>query len=215
MRDMPRKIMLARRGVRGDRYDVVHAADWPFFIPVALSRWRDAGAGIDDGAWHRDQRDADAAEAHGDTRRRRVRAADGDRRQQPLYRDAVPRAVCRRPRQDQRDQSRRIGILVRRATETPRGPAGLSSGGRPAGDDHGRADHAPQRTSPDACRTVAASGRSAPSHHMARDRTGRRSRLCRRTATGCRVRRPATFAFSARSRTRQSAISTRPRISFA
>jgi glycosyltransferase involved in cell wall biosynthesis len=40
MRDMPRKIMLARRGVRGDRYDVVHAADWPFFIPVALSRWR-------------------------------------------------------------------------------------------------------------------------------------------------------------------------------
>ena len=40
MRDMPRKIMLARRGVRSDRYDVVHAADWPFFIPVALSRWR-------------------------------------------------------------------------------------------------------------------------------------------------------------------------------
>ena len=40
MRDMPRKIMLARRGVRGDLYDVVHAADWPFFIPVALSRWR-------------------------------------------------------------------------------------------------------------------------------------------------------------------------------
>ena len=40
MRDLPRKIMLARRGVRGDRYDVVHAADWPFFIPVALSRWR-------------------------------------------------------------------------------------------------------------------------------------------------------------------------------
>jgi phosphatidyl-myo-inositol dimannoside synthase len=40
MRDLPRKIMLARRGVRGRRYDVVHAADWPFFIPVALSRWR-------------------------------------------------------------------------------------------------------------------------------------------------------------------------------
>ncbi|ANW04460.1 glycosyltransferase family 4 protein [Bradyrhizobium icense] len=40
MRDMPRKIMLTRRGVRGDRYDVIHAADWPFFIPVALSRWR-------------------------------------------------------------------------------------------------------------------------------------------------------------------------------
>jgi glycosyltransferase involved in cell wall biosynthesis len=40
MRDMPGKIMLARRKVRSGRYDVVHAADWPFFIPVALSRWR-------------------------------------------------------------------------------------------------------------------------------------------------------------------------------
>ncbi|MCA6115833.1 glycosyltransferase family 4 protein [Bradyrhizobium sp. WSM 1738] len=40
MRDLPRKIMLARRGVRARRYDVVHAADWPFFIPVALSRWQ-------------------------------------------------------------------------------------------------------------------------------------------------------------------------------
>ena len=40
MRDMPGKIMLARRGVRDDHYDVVHAADWPFFIPLALSRWR-------------------------------------------------------------------------------------------------------------------------------------------------------------------------------
>jgi phosphatidylinositol alpha-1,6-mannosyltransferase len=38
MRGLPRKIMLARRGVRCDRYDVVHAADWPFFIPLALSR---------------------------------------------------------------------------------------------------------------------------------------------------------------------------------
>jgi glycosyltransferase involved in cell wall biosynthesis len=40
MRDMPGKIMLAQRGVRGGDYHVVHAADWPFFIPVALSRWR-------------------------------------------------------------------------------------------------------------------------------------------------------------------------------
>jgi glycosyltransferase involved in cell wall biosynthesis len=39
MRDMPGKIMLARRAMRDGRYDVVHAADWPFFIPVALSRW--------------------------------------------------------------------------------------------------------------------------------------------------------------------------------
>lgn len=40
MGDLPRKIMLARRVVRGRRYDVIHAADWPFFIPVALSRRR-------------------------------------------------------------------------------------------------------------------------------------------------------------------------------
>jgi phosphatidyl-myo-inositol dimannoside synthase len=39
MRDLPRKIMLARRSARTRRYDVVHAADWPFFIPLALARW--------------------------------------------------------------------------------------------------------------------------------------------------------------------------------
>jgi glycosyltransferase involved in cell wall biosynthesis len=43
MRDLPAKIRLVRgllaRGRLGtERYDVVHAADWPFFIPVALSR---------------------------------------------------------------------------------------------------------------------------------------------------------------------------------
>jgi phosphatidylinositol alpha-1,6-mannosyltransferase len=40
MRDLPAKILLARSKVLDDRYDVVHAADWPFFIPLALSRWR-------------------------------------------------------------------------------------------------------------------------------------------------------------------------------
>lgn len=40
MRNLPSKTMLARSRIRADRYDVVHAADWPFFIPVALSRWR-------------------------------------------------------------------------------------------------------------------------------------------------------------------------------
>jgi phosphatidylinositol alpha-1,6-mannosyltransferase len=40
MRDLPSKILLALGKVGSDRYDVVHAADWPFFIPVALSRWR-------------------------------------------------------------------------------------------------------------------------------------------------------------------------------
>jgi phosphatidylinositol alpha-1,6-mannosyltransferase len=40
MRDLPAKILLARSKVRDSSYDVVHAADWPFFIPLALSRWR-------------------------------------------------------------------------------------------------------------------------------------------------------------------------------
>jgi glycosyltransferase involved in cell wall biosynthesis len=39
MRDLPAKIRLARGGIKAERFDVVHAADWPFFIPVALSRW--------------------------------------------------------------------------------------------------------------------------------------------------------------------------------
>ena len=38
MRDLPGKILLARSHVAARRYDVVHAVDWPFFIPVALSR---------------------------------------------------------------------------------------------------------------------------------------------------------------------------------
>jgi phosphatidyl-myo-inositol dimannoside synthase len=40
MRDLPAKVRLARRAIGEDRYDVVHAADWPFFIPLALSRGR-------------------------------------------------------------------------------------------------------------------------------------------------------------------------------
>lgn len=39
-RDLPAKIMLARNAVGADKYDILHAADWPFFIPVALSRRR-------------------------------------------------------------------------------------------------------------------------------------------------------------------------------
>ena len=38
MRDLPAKIRLVRGLLGTERYDVVHAADWPFFIPVALSR---------------------------------------------------------------------------------------------------------------------------------------------------------------------------------
>ena len=38
MKELPSKARLARGLVGAKRYDVVHAADWPFFIPVALSR---------------------------------------------------------------------------------------------------------------------------------------------------------------------------------
>ncbi len=38
MQDLPGKILLARGHVAARRFDVIHAADWPFFIPVALSR---------------------------------------------------------------------------------------------------------------------------------------------------------------------------------
>jgi len=37
-RDVPAKIALTRRLVSAADYDIVHAADWPFFIPLALSR---------------------------------------------------------------------------------------------------------------------------------------------------------------------------------
>jgi glycosyltransferase involved in cell wall biosynthesis len=39
-RDLPAKILLARRKVGAAPFDVIHAADWPFFIPVALARGR-------------------------------------------------------------------------------------------------------------------------------------------------------------------------------
>lgn len=39
-RDLPAKIMLARSRIGTAPFDVVHAADWPFFIPVALARGR-------------------------------------------------------------------------------------------------------------------------------------------------------------------------------
>jgi phosphatidylinositol alpha-1,6-mannosyltransferase len=39
-RDVPAKIRMVRRIVGAQRYDVVHAADWPFFIPLALARRR-------------------------------------------------------------------------------------------------------------------------------------------------------------------------------
>ncbi len=43
MRDLPSKIALARRYIGGGDYDIVHAADWPFFIPLALARGRTRG----------------------------------------------------------------------------------------------------------------------------------------------------------------------------
>jgi glycosyltransferase involved in cell wall biosynthesis len=40
MRDMPKKIRLAQAMVGAGRHDVVHAVDWPFFLPLALARRR-------------------------------------------------------------------------------------------------------------------------------------------------------------------------------
>jgi glycosyltransferase involved in cell wall biosynthesis len=37
-RETPRKIRLVRDVIAAEHYDIVHAADWPFFIPAALSR---------------------------------------------------------------------------------------------------------------------------------------------------------------------------------
>src|SRR6185437_1704120 len=37
-RDLPAKIALVRRLLSAEHYDIVHAADWPFFIPLALAR---------------------------------------------------------------------------------------------------------------------------------------------------------------------------------
>lgn len=38
MRDLPAKIRLVRRLLGAEHHDIIHAADWPFFIPLALSR---------------------------------------------------------------------------------------------------------------------------------------------------------------------------------
>ena len=38
MRGMPGRIALVRRLLRTGQFDIVHAADWPFFVPVRLAR---------------------------------------------------------------------------------------------------------------------------------------------------------------------------------
>ncbi len=40
MRDLPAKILLTQSKVRIEDFDIIHAADWPFFIPLALARHR-------------------------------------------------------------------------------------------------------------------------------------------------------------------------------
>jgi len=40
IRDLPGKVRLARALTAADGHDVVHAVDWPFFLPVALARAR-------------------------------------------------------------------------------------------------------------------------------------------------------------------------------
>lgn len=43
MRDLPSKVSLARAMISADDYAVVHAVDWPFFLPLALARTRTEG----------------------------------------------------------------------------------------------------------------------------------------------------------------------------
>ena len=45
-RDLLAKVVLARRVIATQDYDVVHAADWPFFIPLALSHGRTGARSI-------------------------------------------------------------------------------------------------------------------------------------------------------------------------
>lgn len=40
MKNLPAKILLAQSKVRVEDFDIIHAADWPFFIPLALARHR-------------------------------------------------------------------------------------------------------------------------------------------------------------------------------
>jgi glycosyltransferase involved in cell wall biosynthesis len=40
MRDLPAKVRLTRGVVAASRHDIVHAVDWPFFLPAALARGR-------------------------------------------------------------------------------------------------------------------------------------------------------------------------------
>jgi phosphatidylinositol alpha-1,6-mannosyltransferase len=40
MRDLPNKVRLAHAIVGADQHEVVHAVDWPFFLPLALARGR-------------------------------------------------------------------------------------------------------------------------------------------------------------------------------
>jgi glycosyltransferase involved in cell wall biosynthesis len=42
MRDLPNKVRLTHAIVGADQHEVVHAVDWPFFLPVALARRRTA-----------------------------------------------------------------------------------------------------------------------------------------------------------------------------
>ena len=143
-RDLPAKIMLARNAVSGGAYDILHAADWPFFIPVALSRRRTParvimtlhGSEINETQTFLKRLAIGGAGVFG--------AADRDRRQQPFYRDLFRRRFGVDTAQDQRHSARRVGILVRRATETAREVRAAYGWRGPDRADHGRAAHPPQ-----------------------------------------------------------------------
>ena len=187
MRDMPGKIMLARRGVRGGHYDVVHAADWPFFIPLALSRWRTPARVL-----------------------MTVHGTEINETQTPLKRAAIRGAGVFGPRTEIVANSRFTETLFRqRFAVDPRKISAINLGVSDfwfGGQKRRREVRLAHRLLEDRLvmitvaritrrkghhLTLAALARLPDdlrqSHHMARGRTGRRSRLCQQSAARCQA----------------------------
>ena len=193
-----------------DRYDVIHAADWPFFIPLALSRWRYACALADDRARHRDQRNADAARS-------------GWRSAAPAYSDRGPRSspTAATPASLFRE---RFAIDARRVSAVRLGVSDFWFGHAQTAR-RGPRRHIGWRPDRLVMVTVArltrrkghhltlvgagrAARRFAQAHHLAGDRSGRRGRLCRERYGAWPSGPIAMSACSARCRTKRSATST-------
>ena len=153
MRDLPSKIFLARESVRMGNYDVVHAADWPFFIPLALSRKRTHGRLL------MTVHGTEINEMQAPLKRLAIRTARvfGPRWKWPPTADSRVTFLVRTfpsHRTGPGYSAWRFGFLVWLIKQPGRDPrcarprAGQNRHG------HRRAAHPPQGASPDTCRTV-------------------------------------------------------------